>query len=99
MLSVGAKLVMPDLPAKAAAPNGANAGAVATTSPAPAPPAGTKMVTVPDGGSLWKIAEKLASEKKISIPDMMTLLVAANPDKLKSETSILAKGWQLIIPE
>src|SRR6185295_2418150 len=41
MLSVGAKLVMPDLPAKAAAPNGANAGAVATTSPAPVP-AGAK---------------------------------------------------------
>jgi len=99
MLSVGAKLVMPDLPAKAAAPNGANAGAVATTSPAPAPPAGTKMVTVPDGGSLWKIAEKFAADKKLSIPEMMKLIVAANPDKLKSETSILAKGWQLIIPE
>src|SRR6185295_9211708 len=36
MLQVGAKLVMPDLPAKAAAPNGAGAGAVATTNP-PAP--------------------------------------------------------------
>jgi nucleoid-associated protein YgaU len=99
MLTVGAKLVMPDLPAKAAAPNGAGAGAVATTNPAPAPPAGAKMVTVPDGGSLWKIAEKFAADKKISIPDMMKLIVAANPDKLKSETSILAKGWQLIIPE
>jgi len=87
------------LPAKAATPNGASAGAVATTNPAPAPPAGAKMVTVPDGGSLWKIAEKFAADKKLSIPEMMKLIVAANPDKLKSETSILAKGWQLIIPE
>lgn len=99
MLTVGSKLVMPDLPAKAATPNGANAGAVATTSPAPAAPAGSKTVQVPDGGSLWKIAEKFAAEKKISIPEMMKLIVAANPDKLKSESSILSKGWQLIIPE
>lgn len=98
MLTVGAKLVMPDLPAKSATPNGANAGAVATTSPAPAP-AGAKTVQVPDGGSLWKIAEKFAAEKKVSIHEMMKLIVAANPDKLKNENSILSKGWQLIIPE
>jgi nucleoid-associated protein YgaU len=96
LLQVGAKLVMPDLPAKAATPNGASAGAVATTSPAPA---GARTVEVPDGGSLWKIAEKFAGEKKISIHDMIKLIVAANPDKLKSETSILGKGWRLIIPE
>ena len=98
MLAVGTKLVMPDLPVKGTTPNGANAGAVATTNPAPAT-AGAKMVQVPDGGSLWKIAERFAAEKKVSIPEMMKMIVAANPDKLKSETSILSKGWQLIIPE
>ena len=98
MLVVGAKLVMPDLPAKAATPNGASAGAVATTNPAPAP-AGAKLFEVPDGGSLWKIAEKFAAEKKVGIHEMMKLIVAANPDKLKNESSILGKGWKLIIPE
>jgi len=98
MLVVGAKLVMPDLPAKAATPNGANAGAVATTSQTPAP-AGSKVFEVPDGGSLWKIAEKFAAEKKVGIHEMMKLIVAANPDKLKNESSILGKGWKLIIPE
>jgi nucleoid-associated protein YgaU len=98
MLQVGAKLVMPDLPAKAATANGASAGAVATTSPAPVP-AGAKTVQVSDGGSLWKIAEKFAAEKKVSIHEMIKLIVAANPDKLKNENSILSKGWQLIIPD
>jgi nucleoid-associated protein YgaU len=97
-LQVGAKLVMPDLPVKPAAANGAGAGAVATTNPAP-PPAGAKMVQVPDGGSLWKIAEKFAPGKKVSIYEMMKLIIAANPDKLKDENTILSKGWQLIIPE
>ena len=98
MLVVGAKLVMPDLPSKAVTPNGASAGAVATTSQTPAP-AGSKLFEVPDGGSLWKIAEKFAAEKKVGIHEMMKLIVAANPDKLKSESSILGKGWKLIIPE
>lgn len=99
-LQVGVKLVMPDLPAKSAAPNGAAAGAVATTNPAPvAVPAGAKVVQVPEGGSLWRIAEKFAAEKKIGIHEMMKLIVNANPDKLKDETSLLRQGWQLIIPE
>ena len=99
-LQVGAKLVMPDLPAKAAAPNGASAGAVATTNPAPvAAPAGAKLVQVSEGSSLWKIAEKFAVEKKIGIHDMIKLIVAANPDKLKDENSLLRVGAQLIIPE
>jgi len=97
-LQVGAKLVMPDLPGKPASANGSGAGAVATTNPAP-PPAGAKMVQVPDGGSLWKIAEKFAPTKKVSIYEMMKLIIAANPDKLKDENTILSKGWQLIIPE
>ena|SRR5436190_2828844 len=97
-LQVGAKLVMPDLPTKAVSPNGASAGTVATTSPAPAP-AGAKTVQVTEGASLWKIAEKFAAEKKIGIHDMMKLIVAANPDKLKDESSLLKLGWQLIVPE
>jgi nucleoid-associated protein YgaU len=99
-LQVGLKLVMPDLPAKAAVANsGAAATAVvATTNPAPAP-AGSKVVQVSEGASLWKIAEKFAAEKKIGIHDMMKLIVAANPDKLKDESSLLRLGWQLIIPE
>lgn len=99
-LQVGLKLVMPDLPAKAAAPNGAAAGAVATTNPAPITvPAGAKLVQVPEGGSLWRIAERFAAEKKIGIHEMMKLIVTANPDKLKDEASLLRQGWQLIIPE
>jgi nucleoid-associated protein YgaU len=99
-LQVGAKLVMPDLPAKAAAPNGASAGTVATTSPAPAhAAAGSKTVQVAEGQSLWKIAEKFAKEKKIGIHDMMKLIVQANPDKLKDEGSLLKLGMELIIPE
>jgi nucleoid-associated protein YgaU len=97
-LQVGAKLVMPDLPAKAATPNGAAAGTVATTNPAPAP-AGSKVHQVAEGQSLWKIAEKFASEKKVGIHDMMKLIVSANPDKLKDESTLLRLGWQLIIPE
>jgi len=99
-LQVGAKLVMPELPSKPAAVNGASAGAVATTSPAPVPvPAGAKVVQVSEGASLWKIAEKFAAEKKVGIHDMIKLIVAANPDKLKDESSLLRLGWQLIIPE
>ena len=99
-LQVGAKLVMPDLPAKAATPNGAAAGTVPTTSPAPTSvPAGAKTVQVTEGASLWKIAEKFASEKKVGIHEMIKLIVAANPDKLKDEGSLLRLGWQLIIPE
>jgi nucleoid-associated protein YgaU len=82
-LQVGSKLVMPELPSKAPAPNGASAGAVATTNPAPANvPAGAKTFQVSEGSSLWKIAEKFATEKKIGIHDMMKAIVAANPDKL-----------------
>jgi Tfp pilus assembly protein FimV len=100
MLQVGSKLVMPDLPSKSATPNGASAGTVATTNPAPANvPAGAKLVQVAEGSSLWKIAEKFASEKKIGIHDMMKAIVAANPDKLKDEGTLLRLGWQLIIPE
>jgi nucleoid-associated protein YgaU len=99
-LQVGAKLVMPDLPVKAPAANGAAAGAVPTTSPAPAVvPAGGKLFQVAQGTSLWKIAEKYAAEKQIGIPEMMKLIVAANPDKLKDESTLLRLGWQLIIPE
>jgi nucleoid-associated protein YgaU len=99
-LQVGAKLVMPDLPAKAATPNGASAGTVATTSPAPKnAPAGAKTVQVAEGQSLWKIAEKFAKEKKVGIHDMIKLIVAANPDKLKDESSLLKLGMELIIPE
>jgi nucleoid-associated protein YgaU len=99
-LQVGSKLVMPDLPAKSASPNGASAGTVATTNPAPVnAPAGAKVVQVGEGSSLWKIAEKFATEKKIGIHDMMKAIVAANPDKLKDEGTLLRLGWQLIIPE
>jgi len=99
-LQVGSKLVMPDLPAKSATPNGAAAGTVATTNPAPVTaPAGSKLVQVSEGASLWKIAEKFATEKKIGIHDMMKAIVAANPDKLKDEGTLLRLGWQLIIPE
>jgi len=99
-LQVGAKLVMPDLPSRAPAANGSAAGAVPTTSPAPAAvPAGAKVVQVSEGASLWKIAEKFAVERKIGIHDMMKLIVSANPDKLKDESSLLRLGWQLIIPE
>jgi nucleoid-associated protein YgaU len=99
-LQVGAKLVMPDLPAKAVTPNGSAAGAVATTNPAPAhATAAAKTVQVTQGSSLWTIAEKFASERKIGIHDMIKLIVAANPDKLKDESSLLKLGWQLIIPE
>jgi len=98
MLTVGSKLVMPDLPAKAASANGAHAGVLPTTSPAPAP-AGAKTVQVAEGQSLWKIAEKFAKEKKIGIHDMIKAIVAANPDKLKDEGSLLKLGMELIIPE
>jgi nucleoid-associated protein YgaU len=99
-LLVGAKLVMPDLPAKAASSNGAHAGVLPTTSPAPTPiPAGAKTVQVSEGQSLWKIAEKFAKEKKVGIHDMMKLIVQANPDKLKDEGSLLKLGMELIIPE
>jgi nucleoid-associated protein YgaU len=101
-LQVGLKLVMPDLPSKAAAANGAASGTavVATTNPAPVvAPAGSKVVQVSEGASLWKIAEKFAAEKKIGIHDMMKIIVAANPDKLKDEGSLLRLGWQLIIPD
>jgi nucleoid-associated protein YgaU len=99
-LQVGAKLVMPDLPVRAPAANGAAAGTVSTTNPAPtvAPP-GAKLVQVSQGSSLWKIAEKFASEKKIGIHDMIKQIVAANPDKLKDENSLLKVGLELIIPE
>lgn len=100
ILQVGSKLVMPDLPSKPAAANGATAGTVATTNPAPIPaPAGAKVVQVVDKDSLWKIAEKFASERKIGVHDMMRLIVGANPDKLKDESTLLRLGWQLIIPE
>jgi nucleoid-associated protein YgaU len=99
-LQVGSKLVMPDLPSKSAAANGASAGAVPTTNPAPTTvPAGAKTFQVGEGSSLWKIAEKFASEKKVGIHDMMKAIVAANPDKLKDESTLLRLGWQLIIPE
>ncbi len=99
-LQVGSKLVMPDLPAKAAAANGAAAGTVPTTNPPLLNvPAGAKTVQVGEGSSLWKIAEKFAVEKKIGIHDMMKAIVAANPDKLKDESTLLRLGWQLIIPE
>jgi nucleoid-associated protein YgaU len=99
-LQVGVKLVMPDLPARAAVANSgaAPSAVVATTNPAPAP-AGSKTVQISEGASLWKIAEKFAAEKKIGIHDMIKLIVAANPDKLKDESSLLRLGWQLIIPE
>ncbi|MBI3858205.1 MAG: LysM peptidoglycan-binding domain-containing protein [Planctomycetes bacterium] len=99
-LQVGLKLTMPDLPSKPAAANGAAAGAVATTNPAPANvPAGAKVVQVSEGSSLWKIAEKFAAEKKIGIHEMIKLIVAANSDKLKDEGTLLRLGWQLVIPE
>lgn len=99
-LQVGSKLVMPELPSKSAVANGASAGTVATTNPAPVTaPAGAKLVQVGEGSSLWKIAEKFATEKKIGIHDMMKAIVAANPDKLKDESTLLRLGWQLIIPE
>lgn len=100
-LQVGMKLVMPDLPAKAPAANSSasGSGVVPTTAPPPSAPAGSKVVEVSKGSSLWTIAEKFAAERKIGIHEMIKLIVAANPDKLKDEGSLLRLGWQLIIPE
>jgi nucleoid-associated protein YgaU len=102
-LHVGAKLVMPDLPAKAASANtGApGVGVVATTNPAPsAAPAGAKTVQVAEGDRLWNIAAKFAAERKIGILDMIKLIVQANIDKqIREDGTNLRAGWQLIIPE
>ncbi len=92
-LYVGAKLVLPDLPVRGAA---SPSGAVAT---AASVPAGARSHEVQSGDSLWKIAEKYAAERGVSILEMIRTIVQANPDKLKDERTMLRLGWQLIVPD
>jgi nucleoid-associated protein YgaU len=95
ILVVGRTLKIPDL---TSAPAGS--GTVATVAPAPpAAPAGAKLHTVGDKESLWKIAEKYGIEKGKGVLAMMKDIVAANPEKLKDEGTLLRTGWALVIPE
>jgi nucleoid-associated protein YgaU len=93
-LSVGMKLVVPDLPAAKAGP--ATTGGTVQTAAAPLP--GSKVHAVQSGESLWKIAEKYAGDR--GILDMMKAIVVANADKLKDgDKTLLRLGWSLVIPE
>ena len=94
LLVVGAKLTMPELAVRNVA---ATPTAQVQTS-APAPVAGKSHV-VQSGDSLWRVAEKYATDKGLGILEMMQELIKANPDKLKDEKTLLRLGWQLIVPE
>jgi nucleoid-associated protein YgaU len=89
-LNIGVKLSLPDV---AAAP----AGTVATSTTLPS--SDGKSHTVAERESLWKIAERYAPQKGKGILEMMQAIVAANPDKLANEGSLLRLGWKLVIPD
>jgi nucleoid-associated protein YgaU len=94
-LYVGTKLAMPDLPARAAA----NAATPASVAPTAAPAAAGKTHAVQQGDSLWKIAERYAAEKGLTVNEMIDAIIQANPEKLKDAKSLLKLGWQLAVPE
>ena len=87
-LIVGAKLVIPELPVKDAVP---------TAVQIPTPD-GSKIHSVQPSESLWKIAEKYASDRGVGILEMIETIVKANPDKLKDQKTLLRLGWQIVIP-
>ncbi len=62
--------------------------------PQPAPAAGaTQSYTVKAGDSLWRIAEHTLGKGQL-----FPKIIAANPDKLKDEHSLITPGMELKIP-
>jgi nucleoid-associated protein YgaU len=99
---VGLKLSIPELPSKPLPAAPGNPVPSAQAGPVGAAPEGAPSSTVcpvQQGDSLWRIAEKYALERKVTILDMMKQIVEANPGKLKDLGTVIQAGWQLVIPE
>lgn len=96
-LTVGAKLVLPEAPART--PVTVSTGEPGTTHTTarvdPATPTG-RTHAVARGESLWKIAEKHHGGQGVLA--YMDRLVEANPDKLASKNTPLRAGWVLALP-
>jgi nucleoid-associated protein YgaU len=96
-LTVGAKLMLPEAPARQ--PVTVSTGEPGTTHTTarvdPAVPTG-RTHSVARGESLWKIAEKHHGGQGVLA--YMDRLVEANPDKLASKNTPLRTGWVLAIP-
>jgi len=89
-LHVGAKLTLPEIDARPAAPK-VEASAVPTGFE------GKKTYKVQANDSLWKIASKFKGKRDIN--EMMDLIVSANSDRLHSKSDALRVDWVLAIPD
>lgn len=58
------------------------------------PPAPERVYTVVKGDSLWKIAQEFYGNGAL-----YPKIIAANPDRLKDEKSVIHPGDELVIPE
>ncbi len=87
-LEPGTVLRLPDVGRSGSARKTAEAAAE------PAPRPGEKVHVVAANDSLWTIAERYYGRG-----DLYGRIVAANPDKLKDENTVLKLGWKLRIPD
>jgi len=97
-LTVGAKILLPEAPART--PVTVSTGEPGTShTTARVDPAATTGRTHPvaRGESLWKIAEKHHGGQGVLA--YMDRLVAANSDKLSSKNTTLRTGWVLALPD
>ena len=98
VLSVGAKLLIPEAPAKKPVTvTSGQPGATHTTEKVDPAVATRRTHAVARGDSLWKIAEKHHGGQ--GVLTFMDRLVSANSDKLASKETPLRAGWILAIPD
>jgi nucleoid-associated protein YgaU len=97
-LTVGAKIVLPEAPARAPVTVSTGEPGTAHTTAKVDPAATTgRTHAVARGESLWKIAAKHHGGQGVLA--YMDRLVAANPDKLSSKETPLRTGWVLALPD
>ena len=90
-LTVGAKIVLPEIAAQADTPVVTPGDGASTAA------AGRKTYRVKSGDSLWKIARQFAAGR--SVMEVMERIREANADKLASTGTPLQVDWVIVIPE